>query len=209
MATLAATIGAGLLASAPAGAGAAPAPAATPPDASAGKPVAIGQPASVSGDAQGPDQLRAGNSGAQAVPQADNAEATAHHLQEAINRMRLQQGRPPLRELSADLAGQNRTYLQHLLQSILASGRCEHDQIGWRAFQASLSAAPLHPSSQVIACGRGARGLNDEQVVAAWLTSPVHRTILLDRPRATSLGCSDLSQRNQSAVSCILWSPGP
>ena len=141
------------------------------------------------------------------TPAAPPADPTASGLQDAVNRLRQQQGRPPFRELSAELASRNRTYLRPVLQSILATGNCDHVPARWQAFQASLSTAALQPSSEVLACGSSPQDWNSQTVVAEWLSSPLHRAILLERPRATSLGCSSLSQANQTAVVCTLWSP--
>jgi hypothetical protein len=135
------------------------------------------------------------------------SDASANALQAAINDIRLQQGRPPFQDLPADLAARNRDYLRPVLQAIRSSGNCDHDRTRWQAFQASLGAAGLQPSSEVLTCGGPLRNWDPRQVVTEWLSSPLHRSILLERPRASNLGCSSLSETDQTVVICTLWSP--
>jgi len=134
-------------------------------------------------------------------------DASANALQAAINDIRRQQGRPPFQGLPADLAARNRDYLRPLLQAIRSSGNCDHDRTRWRAFQASLSGSGLQPSSEVLTCGGPLPSWDPKQVVAEWFSSPLHRSILLERPRATNLGCGTLSQGDQTVAICTLWSP--
>jgi len=137
----------------------------------------------------------------------DSTDASANALQAAINDIRRQQGRPPFQRLPADLAARNRDYLRPLLQAIHNSGSCDHDQTRWRAFQASLSGSGLQPSSEVLICGGPLSSWDPKQVAAEWFSSPQHRSILLERPRATNLGCGTLSQGDQTVAICTLWSP--
>ncbi len=134
------------------------------------------------------------------------ADPGASALQASINSMRLEQGRPPFQSLPTELSARNRAYLKPVLQSILAGASCDHDRSRWREFQDSLVAAGLKPSSEVLTCGT-LRDWDPKQVVSEWLSSPVHRAILLERPRATSLGCSTLSKGDDTVAFCTLWTP--
>jgi len=154
-----------------------------------------------------PSSLQRADPNLKIPPLAAGADSGASSMMGAINRMRQQQGRPPFQDLPVELADRNRSYLRPVLQGILASGNCEHDQPRWQAFQSSLTAVALNPSSEVLACAGSQRKWNPEAVLADWLSSAHHRAILLDRPRATNLGCSTLSQGGRTVVICTLWSP--
>ena len=135
------------------------------------------------------------------------ADPGASALQSTINGLRQQQGRPPLQALPPELAARNRAYLKPVLQAILAGASCDHDRSRWRSFQESLgTAAGLKPSSEVLTCGT-LRDWNPNQVVTEWLSSPVHRAILLERPKATNVGCSTLSKGEDTVAFCTLWTP--
>ena len=135
------------------------------------------------------------------------ADPGANALQSTINGLRQQQGRPPLQALPPELAARNRAYLKPVLQAILAGASCDHDRSRWRSFQDSLgTAAGLKPSSEVLTCGT-LRDWDPNQVVTEWLSSPVHRAILLERPKATNLGCSTLSKGEDTVAFCTLWTP--
>ena len=135
------------------------------------------------------------------------ADPNASALEDAVNALRQQQGRPPFQALPAELAARNRAYLKPVLQNILAGASgCDHDRSRWRAFQDSLSAAGLRPSSEVLTCGP-LRDWDPQLVVAEWSSSALHRAILVERPRATGLGCSTLSQGEQTVAFCTLWTP--
>ena len=135
------------------------------------------------------------------------ADPSANALQSTINGLRQQQGRPPLQALPPELAARNRAYLKPVLQSILAGASCDHDRSRWRSFQDSMgTAAGLKPSSEVLTCGT-VRDWDPRQVVDEWLSSPVHRAILLERPRATNVGCSTLSKGEDTVAFCTLWTP--
>ena len=139
------------------------------------------------------------------APSATDPSASA--LQDAVNALRQQQGRPPFQALPAELAARNRAYLKPVLHNILAgTSGCDHDRSRWRTFQASLSTAGLRPSSEVLTCGP-LRSWDPQRVVAEWSSSALHRSILLERPRATSLGCSTLNQGEQIVAFCTLWTP--
>ncbi|MEI6029791.1 MAG: FecR domain-containing protein [Synechococcaceae cyanobacterium ELA739] len=145
--------------------------------------------------------------GDQAAGDPTAGDPAANALQGALNSMRQQQGRPPFQALPAELASRNRAYLKPVQQAILSSGNCDHDRNRWSAFQASLAGSPgLRPSSEVLTCGP-TREWDPKRVVSEWLSSPLHHAILLERPRATSLGCSSLSQGDQTVAICTLWSP--
>jgi hypothetical protein len=126
----------------------------------------------------------------------------------SINAARARDGRSPLQLLPSDLAGSNITYLQPVLAGILRSGICDHDQPRWRAFQ--QEAAELHslmPTSEVIACPRPTGAWNEDRIVARWLSSSLHRSILLERPRASHIGCLRADAGGRSVAICTLWSP--
>jgi uncharacterized protein YkwD len=139
-------------------------------------------------------------------PALGAVDSGASSLQSTINELRLQQGRPPLQALPPELAARNRAYLRPVLQAILAGANCDHDRNRWRVFQDSLGTASLRPSSEVLTCGPE-QDWDPRRVVAEWLSSPLHRAILLERPRATSLGCSTLSQGEQTVAFCTIWTP--
>ncbi len=139
-------------------------------------------------------------------PALGAVDSGASSLQSTINELRLQQGRLPLQALPPELAARNRAYLRPVLQAILAGANCDHDRNRWRVFQDSLGTASLRPSSEVLTCGPE-QDWDPRRVVAEWLSSPLHRAILLERPRATSLGCSTLSQGEQTVAFCTIWTP--
>jgi len=130
-------------------------------------------------------------------------------LTASINAARANKGRPPLQMLPAALAERNTTYLQPVLEHVLNSTTCDHDLGRWQALQmeAAQQQAPLIPTSEVIACPRGSDQWNPTAVVNQWLTSPLHTGILLNRPRATHIGCVRLDRGGRTVAMCTLWSP--
>jgi hypothetical protein len=126
----------------------------------------------------------------------------------SINRARVANGRPPLRPLPPELAEANILYLQPVLLGILRSGNCDHDRARWQTIQREMADHhSLMPTSEVIACPRPTRQWNTEGIVARWLPSALHRSILLDRPRASHIGCLRADVGGRSVGICTLWSP--
>jgi hypothetical protein len=129
-------------------------------------------------------------------------------LVERINRIREQSGRPALQPLPAALAAENAAYLAPVLQGLLESTGCDHDRSRWEAFKNRMaSTATLTPTSEVIACPMPAAAWNPERVVSRWMGSPLHRQILIHRPRARAIGCVRLVRSGRAAAICTLWSP--
>ncbi|MEB3199295.1 MAG: hypothetical protein VKK62_02055 [Synechococcaceae cyanobacterium] len=129
-------------------------------------------------------------------------------LMVSINEARQQVGRGPLQPLPEALSEINSTYLRPVLAGILQTGNCDHDLARWQALQAGTAAQqPLMPTSEVIACPRPTGNWNPDGIVRHWLTSPLHTDILLNRPRATHIGCERLDQQGRSVAVCTLWSP--
>ncbi|MCS5697775.1 hypothetical protein NZK32_01770 [Cyanobium sp. FGCU-52] len=130
-------------------------------------------------------------------------------LTASINAARTHAGRPPLQVLPAALAQQNSTYLRPVLEQVLSSNNCDHDLARWQAIQAETAQqhASLIPTSEVIACPRGSGQWNPTAIVSQWLTSPLHTGILLNRPRATHIGCVRLDRGGRTVAMCTLWSP--
>ncbi|SBO42790.1 hypothetical protein [Cyanobium sp. NIES-981] len=140
-------------------------------------------------------------------PAAD-PEASRDPLVRSINATRVANGRPPLSPLPPELARANISYLQPVLVGIMRSNDCNHDLGRWRAIQEEMAARhPLMPTSEVIACPRPTRQWNADQIVASWLTSTHHRSILLDRPRASHIGCLRADIGDRSLAVCTIWSP--
>ncbi|QEY31532.1 hypothetical protein EVJ50_03960 [Synechococcus sp. RSCCF101] len=128
----------------------------------------------------------------------------------SINRVRADNGRPALLPLPAALAQTNITYLQPVLVGILRSNRCDHDEARWTAVQQfSASRYELMPTSEVIACPHPTGQWNTDRIVETWLPSPLHRSILLDRPNATHIGCLRADIGRRSAAMCTFWSARP
>jgi len=130
-------------------------------------------------------------------------------LSASINAARSQAGRPPLQTLPAALAERNTTYLRPVLEQVLSTNTCDHDLARWQAIQAETAAqgAPLIPTSEVIACPRASGQWNTTAIVSQWLTSPLHTSILLNRPRASHIGCVRLDRGGRTVAMCTLWSP--
>ena len=113
------------------------------------------------------------------------------------------------RYFSSLLAERNSTYLRPVLEQVLNSTNCHHDLVRWQAIQAEAAQqrAPLIPTSEVIACPRGSAQWNPSAVVSQWLTSPLHTSILLNRPWASHIGCVRLDRGGRTVAMCPLWSP--
>lgn len=135
--------------------------------------------------------------------------AVPDSLSASINAARAQAGRPPLQLLPAALAERNSTYLRPVLEQVLTSNACDHDLGRWQAIQAEAAAqqAPLIPTSELIACPRASAQWNPAAIVSQWLTSPLHTNILLNRPRASHIGCVRLDRAGRTVAMCTLWSP--
>jgi hypothetical protein len=145
---------------------------------------------------------------AAAAPPAEALDASRDPLVRSINDARIANGRSPLEPLPPELARRNISYLQPVLAGMLRSGGCDHDRPRWQAIQAEAGQRyPLRPRSEVIACPRPTRTWNDDRIVARWLSSPVHRSILLDRPDASHIGCLRADAGGRSVAVCTLWAP--
>lgn len=59
----------------------------------------------------------------------------------------------------------------------------------------------------MIACLRGSGQRNPMAIVSQWLTSPLHTGILLNRPRATHIGCVRVDRGRRTVAMCALGSP--
>jgi hypothetical protein len=146
------------------------------------------------------------------VPERPQGEVSpaAPSLEGALQELRRRQGLPPLQPLPKIQLQPAIRYMQDLLSPMLSGGRCDHDLALWQRFQAAMGATgPLIPSSELLACPRAAEGWQASRVLQQWLRSPLHRSILLERPRNSHAAClSGESQGRQAAV-CTLWRPAP
>lgn len=138
---------------------------------------------------------------------ASNMLASA--LVASINAARVAAGRPALQPLPAELAARNSAYLRPVLEAMLRAHVCDHDLGRWQAMQAEAAqeAYPLMPTSEVIACPRSSGSWNPSGIVRDWLASPLHRGILLNRPRVSHVDCLGLESGGRSVAMCTLWAP--
>ena len=126
-------------------------------------------------------------------------------LAAAVNAARQQQGLPGLAPLPAPLAERNCRYLAPVLRRMLAGGLCDHDQGRWQALvEEHGTDSPLSPMSELLLCP-GARPASAADVVRLWLQSPLHRDLLLHRPRATAIDCVEMTVANRTAAICTTW----
>lgn len=126
-------------------------------------------------------------------------------LAAAINGLRQQQGRPALLPLPAPLAERNCRYLAPVLRHILSSNGCDHDRPRWQALvEEHGEASALGPMSELIACPAPSP-LKTAQVLTLWQQSPLHRDLLLNRPRATGLDCVGMTLAGRTAAMCTTW----
>lgn len=126
-------------------------------------------------------------------------------LTAAVNAMRLQQARPALQSLPAALAERNCRYLAPVLRRILSSGDCDHDLPRWQTLvEEHDEGSALGPMSELIACP-AASPLQVGEVVRLWMQSPLHRDLLLHRPRATAIDCVGMTQSGRTAAICTTW----
>ena len=126
-------------------------------------------------------------------------------LAAAVNAMRQQQGLPGLQPLPAQLAERNCRYLAPVLRRLLSSDGCDHDRDRWQALVAEHGeGAALAPMSELIACP-AASPLRAAEVLTLWLQSPLHRDLLLRRPRATAIDCVGMTQAGRTAAICTTW----
>lgn len=134
------------------------------------------------------------------------AAATEPALADAINSLRRQQGRPELRPLPPKTAERNCRHLAPVLRSILSSDRCDHDRSRWQALldEHEQGSGGLSPLSELIACPV-APPLQAAEVVRLWLQSPLHRDLLLNRPRASALDCQAMTLVGRTAAICTTW----
>lgn len=126
-------------------------------------------------------------------------------LATAVNAMRQQQGLPGLRSLPAPVAERNCRYLAPVLRRILSSDDCDHDRPRWQALMEEHGeGSALGPMSELIACP-AASPLRPGEVVRLWMQSPLHRDLLLHRPRATAIDCVAMTQAGRTAAICTTW----
>jgi hypothetical protein len=129
-------------------------------------------------------------------------------LVKSINAARADNGLSPLKPLPHALLRANITYAKPILTGILSSGRCAHDSPLLQAIhQRSKQNYPLTLTGEVIACPQPTRTWSADQIVAGWLSSPPHRGILLERPRASHIGCLRADAVGASLALCTIWSP--
>lgn len=126
-------------------------------------------------------------------------------LATVVNAMRQQQGLPGLQPLPAQLAERNCRYLAPVLRRLLSSDGCDHDRDRWQALvEEHGEGSALGPMSELIACP-AASPLQVEEVVRLWMQSPLHRDLLLHRPRATAIDCMGMTQAGRTAAICTTW----
>ncbi len=126
-------------------------------------------------------------------------------LAAAINAARQQQGLPSLLPVPAETAERNCRYLTPLLRRMLNGGACDHDRETWQALvQEHGEGSALSPMSELILCP-AAPPPKAAEVVRLWLQSPLHRALLLHRPRATAIDCLGMAQAGRTAAICTTW----
>lgn len=127
----------------------------------------------------------------------------------AINAARAGAGRTPLQPLPPELTESNGTYLRPVLEGMLRGNSCDHDTDRWQAIQSEAVQRrwPLTPTSEVIACPGRSSQWNPAVIVERWLSSPLHNSILLNRPRASHIDCVTSEREGRSVAMCTLWSP--
>lgn len=126
-------------------------------------------------------------------------------LTAAINALRLQLGRPALQPLPGPLAERNCRYLAPVLRRILSSNACDHDRPRWQALvEEHGEGSALAPLSELIACP-APPPLQTDEVMRRWLESPLHRDLLLHRPRANGLDCVGMTLAGRTAAMCTTW----
>jgi len=130
-------------------------------------------------------------------------------LMARIHMARLAAGRPPLSPLPLPQVETNSAYLRPVLQTLLRNNSCDHDLNRWEAVrdEAARQGQQLMPTSEVLACPRAVAQWNPSAIVSLWLTSPVHINILLNRPRASHIGCVRFEEDGRTVAVCTLWSP--
>ncbi|EDY38162.1 Thrombospondin type 3 repeat family [Cyanobium sp. PCC 7001] len=129
-------------------------------------------------------------------------------LEAALQRMRTAHGQRPFQSLPPPLQAEAVRYLQQLLEPMLSGGRCDHDLPLWQRFQQSMAATgALMPSSEVLACPAPAAGWDPARTVATWLRSPLHRSILLERPANRYAACLVGERHGRVVAACTLWRP--
>ncbi len=126
-------------------------------------------------------------------------------LAAAVNAARQQQGLPGLAPLPAPLAERNCRYLAPVLRRMLAGGLCDHDRGRWQALvEEHGTDSPLSPMSELLLCP-GSRPVSAAEVVRLWLQSPLHRDLLLHRPRTNAIDCVEMMVAGRTAAICTTW----